>query len=246
MGLFRKIFGRNKFKNDVSSDMDDFLKNVKKHPEVEDIIKNSIKDFGADPVPKIIQQTISEGVSRESQIMSSMLLSYIGEPAIPSLVECLGGNNDNLAMFAAKTLANIEGSIPILIKSLKNENPKTRYHAAGAFQFCGKKAIEAIPDLCELIKFEIYESGTTDPAKIPDAAENAAGALGKMDDAAIPCLRDLLKENNANIRLCAVSALLRIGKPALNLLNESKEKENDKLVLTALEDTINRIENAKD
>lgn len=218
-----------------------FLEKAKGHPELVDFIENRLKQFGDHPTPKIIQWILTDGLTGEAQTVGSILLSYIGEPTIPHLIELLGHDNDRLAMFAAKTLSAIEGSLPYVKKALKSDDPKTRLHAAGALQGFGYEAIEAIPDLCDLITFEIIDHGNIEPKTIPEAAGIAAGALGRLGEAALPMVRELLNTDDANIRLVAVSALLRIGKPALPLLIEAQSKEKDQLVFRALQDTINNI-----
>jgi len=69
--------------------------------------------------------------------------------------------------------------------------------------------------------------------------------LGKMGEFALPMLRELLNNDNVNIRLVAVSALLRTGKSAMPLLIEARSKEKDQLVFTALQVTIRRIQEAE-
>lgn len=246
MGIFGKLFGRQKSSMDKKQNSNELIEKIKEYSEAEEFIKAGIKNFGDNPVPKIIQQVVSEGFNAETQTMCCIWLCYIGEPAIPHLIACLGDSNYKLAAFAAKTLADMKESLPYLIKALKSENPNTRLHSAGALQFYGPKAVEAIPELCELIKFEINKSGEVDPRNIPEAANNAAGALGKMGEAALNMISQLLKENNVNIRLCAVAALSRIGKPAIDLLRAVETEEKDKLILLAIQNTINRIEPKND
>jgi HEAT repeat protein len=205
-------------------------------------IEDGINKFGDNPVPKIIQQLLKEGLTAEAQTMGSIWLSYIGEPAIPHLITLLGHDNNTLAMFAAKTLAVVEGSLPHLKKALMSDDPKIRIHAAGSLQFFGANGKELIPDLCNLIKREVGDQAETIPRRITEAAGNAAGALGRMGEAALTMVGSLLESDNPNIRFVAVSALLRIGKPALPLLIEARAREKDQLVFVALQNTINKIE----
>lgn len=223
----------------------EFLEEMKKHPELVGIIEDGLKKFGDDPLPKIIQELVAGGLTVEAQTGSAILLSQIGEPAIPHLIKLLGHDNYTLAAFAAKTLAMIEGSLPYVIKALKSEDPNTRLHAAGSLQYIGSENIQVIPDICEFIKSEIINSGETELEKIPESVGIATAALGKMGKAAFPIVSDLLSNNNIMIRIAAVLALERIGRSALPLLIEARSKEKDQLVFTALQDTIRRIEKAE-
>lgn len=217
------------------------LRSRKTHPELLGFIEDSLKVFGDNPVPKIIQQTLAEGLHAEAQAMASIWLSYIGEPAIPYLIKLLGDHNYGLAVFAAKVLADIEGSLPYVIRALKSEDPNTRLHAAGSLQSFGPEVVKAVPDLCEFIKSEIVDSG----GKIPEAAGIAAGTLGRIGKAALPMVVDLLKNDIANVRIVAASAMLRIGKPALPKLIEARSKEKDKNVFVVLQLTIDKIGEVK-
>jgi hypothetical protein len=229
--------------SDITSEL---MEEMKKNPEIVRFFEDSFKELGDDPAAKIIRKLAAEGSNRDAQIMAGIMLSYIGEPAIPHLTKLLGDDNHTLAMFAAKTLPMIEGSLPHMKKALQSENPRMRLNAAGSLQFFGPKAVQLIPDLCELIAQEIIEAADTGAEKISEVASIAAGSLGKLGEMALPMLGELLKNDNVNIRLVALSAMLSIGKPALPLLFESKAKEKDKLVLTALEDVIERIEHKEE
>ena len=63
-----------------------------------------------------------------------------------------------------------------------------------------------------------------------------------MGDSALPMAGELLNSDNVNVRLAAVSALLRVGESALPMLIEARSIEKNQFVLTALQDTIRRID----
>jgi len=72
-------------------------------------------------------------------------------------------------------------------------------------------------------------------------ADIATSALGKIGEAALPVIGDLLKSDNANVRIAAVCAVLPCGKSALPLLVEARAKEKDPLVFVGLQNTIAKI-----
>ena len=211
------------------------------NPELDKFIGESLEKLGDNPIPVIIEQLVAEGITVDGQTWSAILLGYIGEPAIPYMIELLGGENYNLAEFAAKTLAGIEGTLHYVISALKSDDSKTRLHAAGSLQFFGPEASQAIPDLCDLIKREILESEDSKEDEFPMAAGVASGALGRIGAAAIPATNCLLRNDNPKIRIVAVSAMLRIGKPALPLLREAHACEKDPRVSAALKVAINDV-----
>jgi len=220
----------------------DFIKMLREHPELVEHIENSLKKLGENPIPKIIQLVITEGFTNDALAMGSIWLSYIGKPAIPHLVNLLGHENNNLAMFASKTLSSIEGSLPHIRNALKSKNFHTRLHAAGSLQSFGSKAVDAIPDLYELIRSEIIESGETEAGKMSQVASIAASALGKIGKPALARIRDLMENDNVNVRLSAICATIEVGKPALPILLERRGKEKNQFVFAALEHTIRTIE----
>jgi len=218
-----------------------FMQEMHKHPEIVQFIEDSLREFGDNPVPKIIKNLVADGCREEAMVMGSIWLSYIGEAAIPQLIPLLGNDNYRLAMFAAKTLSGIEGSLSHIRKAMKSENPAIRLHAVGALQFFGPEAVEVMPDLSDFIKSEIIKSGKQETGNIPEAAGIAAGALGKIGETAIPVAADLLGSNNANIRLAGVAVLSRIGKSGISLLQEALKKERDQLLVKAIQGTINSL-----
>ena len=223
------------------SPLSNFMAAMKTEPKLTEFVEKTLQEFGDDPIPKIIEWMVAQGLTEDAQAMGAICMAYIGIPAIPALVDLLGNDEYKLGMVAAKTLAGIEGSLPALREALKSENAKVRLHAAGALQFSGPKAVEAAPDLGALIEKEIADGGEVETGKVSKVADIATSALGKIGEAALPVIGDLLKSDNANVRIAAVCASLPCGKSALPLLVEARAKEKDPLVFVGLQNTIAKI-----
>lgn len=219
----------------------EFAERVKKHPELANELESALKKVGDDPVPRIIHRVIAGGQSLEEKTMASLLIIHVGEPAIPHLIDLLGHEDPAMGQFAACTLAGIEGSLTHVKRALNSQNPRVRLHAAGSLQYFGIEARQLIPELRDFIKREIADGGKADSDEMPEAAGLAASALGRIGDLALPMFGELLKDDNVNVRLAAVSGLWRMGRPALPLLIEARSREKDPLVFTGLQKTIDAI-----
>jgi HEAT repeat protein len=166
--------------------------------------------------------------------------------AVPVLVAVLEGDDEELATSAGLALARILPAesdglrqvIPVLVKSLKNDEADVRREAVAGLGAAGRVAL---PALIRLVRNQAADSGSAwqaaaalqvlgplaEPARavLVDALQSddelvvihAAGALGAIGAAAEPAVADLqklLKHDRPTIRTHAASALGDLGPTA--------------------------------
>jgi HEAT repeat protein len=122
-------------------------------------------------------------------------LGKIGPAAIPALEKALTNEKWYARKEAARALGETgaSGAIPALERTLVDGDEQVRMAAAEALGKIGDPA--AIPALEEAL----------------DLTASAVSALGRIGPAAIPALERALKHRNNGVRICAESALERLG-----------------------------------
>ncbi len=122
----------------------------------------------------------------------------IDAAAVPRLEAALGNRHPEVREKAVKALGKVgsERAVELLLTALSDEEEDVRWIAVDAL--CELRAAVAVPQLCELLG--------KDPS--PLVRQITATTLGELGQpAAIPALREALKDENKRVRTCAVSAL---------------------------------------
>jgi predicted Zn finger-like uncharacterized protein len=105
-----------------------------------------------------------------------------------------------------------------LIQRLKGQDLADRMHAARALAKLGPKAAPAVPELIAALRDQ-----TDHPVSVllRQAAAGALAEIGPEAAPAVPALRDALRDKNREVQQQAIDALVKIGKPSLNVLTEA-------------------------
>jgi HEAT repeat protein len=93
-------------------------------------------------------------------------------------------------------------TVPNLIKTLKHEDPKMRYHAAKSLGKLGAQAKEAVPALAQALK--------DDDKDVRMRAAYSLGNIGPEARAAVAALKAALKDPEEEVRKGATYALEKI------------------------------------
>ena len=177
--------------------------------------------------------------------------------AIPALIDALKTQSVDVRREAALALGSVtkgtEDGVLALIGALSDEDIEVRSNAADALAEIGTKAKQAVPELLLLLRKDQNQSIARGKAIIALAstgkdseevisaliqelkggdARNAALSLGRIGPpakAAIPLLLQTLKNDNQEIRLYSLKALVRIDRnepEVLAALNSALEDPN--------------------
>ncbi len=147
---------------------------------------------------------------------AARLLTRIGAPAVPALVEALDGLDPDgtRAVKVARVLGRIgpdaAGAVPALAEALGSDKTHVRLAASQALELIGPEARPAGPALVAALA-----------DWHPDTRLAAARALARIGTAnvlAIPGLIQLLPDRAPEVRAAAVEALAAIGAPAIQPL----------------------------
>jgi hypothetical protein len=111
-------------------------------------IKDCLDDLPYDSIPALIQQL--KHANNNIRLQVRAVLSCIGKPAIPELVNALEGANAQQRWHIIKTLDSIRdpAAVPALVKQLEVENADVRWAASDAL--IGLRR-EAVPALLEVL-----------------------------------------------------------------------------------------------
>ena len=140
--------------------------------------------------------------------------------ALSGLEEALKEENIEVRLWAIGLLAKIgELALPLLEESLKDKNVFVRVFAVKALVKIGKPArslleSKGLPVLKEAMKEYAYSMWHERRIEI-------VNLLAKIGELALPLVEEALKDEDIDVRMDAVKALVKIGKPARSLL-ESK------------------------
>ncbi len=163
---------------------------------------------------------------------------------IEQLIAMLSDKNRAVKKAAAKALHEIKRRNPpieVFVKALKNSNPAVRLYAISTlFELADKNSVDgliealndkvisekaavtlgkikdtrAVAPLSALITADKLKAGKGSAIRLKVAATKALGEIG--DPGAIKPLIDILYDNKSGLRRAAQTALVMIGKPAVN------------------------------
>jgi HEAT repeats len=147
----------------------------------------------------------------------------VGTPTIPSLLEALKGDNEELALYSCYALGIVGTNDPRVIGAfaaiLRSESRKSvRREALSALRNSGPHATSARIQLGQLVA-----SGTADERQL------AIEALGDIGAPSLPVLSRLMQEGDRSVRLCCVWAYRKMGHVAFDSLRELLRAEDWKL-----------------
>lgn len=149
------------------------------------------------------------------------ILSEIGSPVVPHLLDALQSSDRGMAYGASETLRVMGAATSELIKLLHHEVRDVRGDAAKALGSSGN--IEAIPALMEALEDrDVY---------IRSRAEEA---LSRIGESAMPILFETMRNASGYKSSGAAGALGKIGAPAVPQLLEMLEDESPKIQHGAL------------
>jgi len=156
--------------------------------------------------PKLIAALKDSDGQNKMQIL--FVLQNIGddtEHILPVAADLLTDPNVGVRQAAVNLLANQgKGALPHLITALKDADVNVRFSAVSAVQRIPGDIKDALPALLAMTK-----EGQNFQRR------NVVLALGRVGETAVPHLIDLLRDNDAFIRMTAVQSLQGIGAPAV-------------------------------
>jgi HEAT repeat protein len=156
-----------------------------------------------DAVPALIE-TLKDGSGAGGWAVET--LREIGPVTIPAVLEVVRKSHKAEARALALAVLWSFGpksreAIPVLVKSLKDENWEVRGKAAWVLGAIGPEAESAVPSIVELLNDET-------------ASAQASEALAKIGPRSVPFLIKVLEGKKATARVGAVSALMQMGPKA--------------------------------
>lgn len=191
-----------------------------------------------------------------AKALGNMRAAKKSEEAVPFLIETLGDEDPEVAWLASEALRKIatdealnawmnfepEGSVPKLIKQLKNKDKVFRADAAKALRDLGAEAREAVDALAGAMRDQMWNVKSFSAEALarigPDAAEAvpalqkaihdsdfrvkksiclALGKIGAASAPAVPEIVKLLKDTQREVRNAAAVALEEIDSPEAKL-----------------------------
>lgn len=215
-------------------------------PGLRDAAVRAIIDLDPDPeaVRPLVEEVLKNG---DPELIEEIvdIVAGLGETAVPQLIEALKYPEirDKTAAVIAKIGPPAKSTVPALIRSLDDQNPRTRTEVLFALASIGPDAKEAVPavarlldapemDLCYAASFALGRIGRAARPAIaevqrgldsPDAflAMASAWALARIDPdnqhiatKSVPVLTEALKAHDAMTRQHAAEALGRLGELA--------------------------------
>jgi len=191
---------------------------------------NSVAASGLLPnkyrVPILIKALNHDNKNGKAAILELADIGAGDRAVVDALTSALSGKNRLARNSAAKALGKMgKAVVPELIPLLRDS--RTSYQAAIALAGIGPDAVEAVPELTELLNRNLVRreeyaalgrAGLIPMAEKDDgrkgACVGAAGALGAIGPAAkeaVPVLREAMKDSQEVVRMMAESALKEIG-----------------------------------
>ena len=183
------------------------------------MILATISVLGCGNSPVYIEQLRDPNAEVRSQ--AADVLVNIGEPAVPALINELGGSwPHEFETSASGVLARIgEPAIPALINALDDKDVLTRYGAALALGGMRASAGPAAPALIKRLK-----------DKIPLVRSSAAlvlGMIGTTTEAAVLALLKVMDDEF--MRGYAIAAFGEIGEPIVSELIKATNQKNHRV-----------------
>ena len=202
-------------------------------------------DSKSEDTSTLIEMLQDENQDEALRLEAAYVLGTIGPSVIPTLIEMLRDDSEDVSRHATFALGASGGSaIPALIKALDDTNESVRANAAFALGDIGQLAQDAAPKLTQLLSDESewvrrHASEALGTIGYPSEEavsaltlllqdkhywirDNAARTLAKMGasaESAIPALIPILDDENRYVRFHAALALKQIGTPtATNIL----------------------------
>ena len=164
-----------------------------------------------DPDPKV----------REAAASALKGIGPSATAAVPALTEALKDPNEGVRVVAAMALKKIgpsaSAAIPALIEASKHSSPFTREAALTAIGNLGPEAESALPSLYEAL----MGNG------LVVIKDNAAGALGKIGEPAVPALIKALREGDSHVQYLVCNVLESMGPKAYAAIPALSELAND-------------------
>ncbi len=159
------------------------------------------------------------------RIQSARTLGEIGpsaKRALPTLTAALGDDSPKVRAAAAFAIGLIEqhypiidkdyrdGTMPALIKALKDKEISVRQKATTAFRLMGPKAKEAVPALVEVLREESAGRGV-EHVRLRQYAALALGAIGPGASSAVPAMLEVVQgDDNREVQNAVLIPLGRI------------------------------------
>lgn len=185
----------------------------------------ALSQMGVDVIPAIFSALKDKVIPGNEPVGSDVIeiLTKIGHPAVPYLIEGLKNQNDRIRVVAALSLGRIKPvvkeSIPVLIGTLNDKSNYVKISAINALGAMGPDAKEVVPTLIETLNDK--------DSSVRISAINALGEMGPDDKEAVPVLIKFLENKNENIRESTAEALGKIGPDAGESVPKLKKKLKD-------------------
>ncbi|MEK7232287.1 MAG: HEAT repeat domain-containing protein [Elusimicrobiota bacterium] len=158
-----------------------------KDDELADAAAKALGKMGSaakEAVPALIERFKEDGQFRSRSSLAIEILSKIGSPALPALLEALKDPNASVRRCAAESLGGIspatKTAVQALAVALKDDDPNIRTAASMALGKIGPTAKDAVPPLVAALKDQNRE--------VRVAAVSALGDIGPEAAAAVPFL----------------------------------------------------------
>lgn len=169
-------------------------------PEVMQVLGN----IGTAAIPALLDALQDHQDNDKRALAAREVLSRLGEPAVPGLIELLLSEDEMLRHHGSWTLRAIgEPAIPALVNLLSGEDPALRAIAAEVLPQMGEVTL---PTLLTALQ------NTEAEARLP-----IIDAMIVFGEDAVPDLLEMLTDEDRNIIARAARALGQIGSPAATL-----------------------------
>ncbi len=208
------------------------------YAESPEIVKNLAR-LGPPAIPVLTRALTDDDEDDRVRMHTASALGEMGPQAAeatPSLIQALKQHNEMVAKWAALALGKIgpgaKDAVPALIDAMKGGDWDMRCCAAEALGQIGPGAKAAVPALEEALKDEharFYAAEALAKLGLPDkalpvliallehespsfrkAAAKTLGEIGPPAKAAVPALREALKDKTHYVRKAAAAALKKI------------------------------------
>ncbi|MEM7154478.1 MAG: HEAT repeat domain-containing protein [Myxococcota bacterium] len=185
------------------------------------IDRKSIEAIGkaAEYSPQV-EATLLAALEHEDKDVRSQACWSLGrlgahsKPHVPKLIAALGDDTWEVRHNAGWALRAIKDGVgPQVIAALEHENPWTRLEAA-------RVLTEVDPSQHDRAAEMFIEGLGADDEKIRVVAAQGLVSLGAAAKAAVPQLREAVKDDNEHVRKTSITALGLIGEPAATAVPE--------------------------
>lgn len=173
---------------------------------------------------------------RQAAARSLSALGLAAEPAVPALIQRLPDEVDEVRQAATAALATVGApAVPALIEILENrdthrmaERLKERMFFSDwaerfDYQAFQREPLKALHNL----RWHFAYAADTRVETVHQAAAAALGKIGPPAEAAVPVLREALKDRDHGVRQAATMALGQLGPAALPALPDLTERLAD-------------------